>query len=167
MTETTEYTYMETPIGRVLVAWRGCAVTEIRLGTTLASAPPDEAWLHVADADNNVIRELRAFFAGELRVFDVDVVQDGTPFQKQVWQEVASIPYGETRSYGDVAAAIGRSRAVRAVGAANGRNDVPIIVPCHRVIASDGTLHGYAGGLDIKAALLGFEQTGAWEAKLI
>ena len=103
------------------------------------------------------VRQMRAYFEGRLRVFDLPLELAGTPFQLRVWDHVRRIPYGKVRSYGEVAAAIGTPRAVRAVGGANGRNPVPIVVPCHRVIGSGGRLVGYGGGLEWKRFLLDLE----------
>ncbi len=102
-------------------------------------------------------RELEAYFGGRLRRFEVPLDLSGTPFQKKVWGALSRIPYGETRSYKDVAAKIRNAKAVRAVGSANGKNPVCIIVPCHRVISNDGSLGGYSGGLRVKTALLKLE----------
>ncbi len=104
------------------------------------------------------VSELKAYFGGGRRQFDIALDCDGTPFQRKVWQALSKIPYGETRSYRDIASAIGKSKAFRAVGTANGRNPVCIIVPCHRVIAADGSLGGYTGGLDKKTKLLRLEE---------
>ena len=101
--------------------------------------------------------QLRAYFAGELRRFDLPLDMHGTGFQLLVWRELERIPYGETRSYTQIATAIGASRAVRAVGAANGANPIPIVVPCHRVIGASGRLVGYGGGLGLKKRLLELE----------
>ena len=101
--------------------------------------------------------QLGAYFAGELRRFALRLDPLGTPFQRSVWQALSEIGFGDTRSYSDIAQAIGNARAVRAVGAANGRNPLPIVVPCHRVIGRDGSLTGYAGGLPIKRWLLAHE----------
>ena len=109
---------------------------------------------------NQAGEELRAYFAGSLREFSVPLDMEGTEFQLHVWQQLTKIPYGETRSYAQVAHAVGRPSAVRAVGAANGSNPVAIIVPCHRVIGSNGKLTGYGGGLPMKKRLLELE--GAW-----
>jgi methylated-DNA-[protein]-cysteine S-methyltransferase len=103
------------------------------------------------------LRQFRLYFAGELRSFDLPLELVGTDFQKRVWNELRNIPYGETRSYGQLAERIGAPRAVRAVGAANGRNPIPIIVPCHRVIGSSGKLVGFGGGLEWKRMLLDLE----------
>jgi methylated-DNA-[protein]-cysteine S-methyltransferase len=113
---------------------------------------------------NELARELRAYFAGGLRRFDVPLDMQGTDFQKRVWQQLLTIPFGETRSYMQIAAAIGAEHAVRAVGAANGANPIAIVVPCHRVIGSSGKLTGYGGGLPLKKRLLELE--GAWTADL-
>lgn len=163
---TVEYTFLSTPLGPLVVAWRGAAVRSIRFGGAVEHGAPPASWRRVENADHEITRQLRAYFAGELREFDLEVDQEGTGFQRRVWKALLAIPFGETRSYGEIAAAIGRPGAARAVGAANGRNDVPIVVPCHRVIAADGRLHGYAGGIETKAALLGFERTGRWPRTL-
>lgn len=102
-------------------------------------------------------RQLRAYFEGRLRRFDLPLDPQGTEFQKRVWRELETIPFGEIRTYAQVAAAIGEPRAVRAVGAANGANPLPIVVPCHRVIGSSGKLVGYGGGLPMKKRLLELE----------
>ncbi|HTF66588.1 MAG TPA: methylated-DNA--[protein]-cysteine S-methyltransferase [Edaphobacter sp.] len=107
-----------------------------------------------------VERQLNQYFAGERRSFSLPLDMKGTPFQKDVWEALLSIPFGETRSYGQLAKQIGRSSASRAVGAANGRNPISIIVPCHRVIGSSGKLTGFAGGLETKATLLNMEKKG-------
>ena len=103
--------------------------------------------------------QLNEYFQGKRIQFDIPLDVPGTPFQKAVWQELLRIPYGKTLSYSEVARRIGRDKAVRAVGTANGRNPISIIVPCHRVISSDGSLGGYSGGLDIKAKLLDLERS--------
>jgi methylated-DNA-[protein]-cysteine S-methyltransferase len=103
-------------------------------------------------------RQLSEYFAGERTQFALPLDVAGTPFQRQVWEALRSIPYGETRSYSEIAAQIGSPRAVRAVGAANGRNPLSIVAPCHRVIGSSGQLTGFAGGLEVKARLLAFER---------
>ncbi len=109
--------------------------------------------------------QLSAYFAGRRKAFELPLAAHGTEFQHSVWQALQAIPYGELRSYRDIAESIGRPRAVRAVGAANGRNPLPIVVPCHRVIGSDGSLTGFAGGLEAKRCLLELE--GALTAPLI
>jgi methylated-DNA-[protein]-cysteine S-methyltransferase len=113
---------------------------------------------------DELARQLRAYFAGKLRVFDVTLEPQGTDFQKRVWRHLESIPFGATQSYRQVADAIGAPEAVRAVGAANGSNPIPIVIPCHRVIGTSGKLVGYGGGLPLKKRLLELE--GAWSAEL-
>ena len=105
-----------------------------------------------------VIEQLEAYFAGELRDFDVPLALEGTEFQRRVWTELQRIPYGETTTYGELAERLGRPSAARAVGLANGKNPISIIVPCHRVIGSTGNLTGYGGGLPRKRYLLSFEK---------
>ena len=104
-----------------------------------------------------VRRQLAEYFAGERREFDLALAPAGTPFERSVWDELRRIPFGETRSYGEIAQALGRPGAARAVGRANGANPIPIVVPCHRVIGSDGSLTGFGGGLDAKSRLLELE----------
>jgi len=113
---------------------------------------------HSSPLMREALRQFRLYFAGELRTFDLPLEILGTDFQKRVWNELRNIPYGETRSYRQLAEQIGAPRAVRAVGAANGRNPIPIIVPCHRVIGSSGKLVGFGGGLAWKRMLLDLEQ---------
>ena len=120
------------------------------------------------NAANDVLREaanqLQAYFGGSLRQFHIPLDMRGTDFQKRVWRQLEAIPYGETRSYAQIAAAVGRPAAVRAVGAANAANPLAIVVPCHRVIGAGGKLTGYGGGLALKKRLLELE--GAWTAEL-
>ncbi|MCZ8523865.1 MULTISPECIES: methylated-DNA--[protein]-cysteine S-methyltransferase [Paenibacillus] len=116
-----------------------------------------EAWRREPGALAAVEDQLQRYFAGELRTFDLELDLRGTPFQLQVWQALTGIPYGAAHSYKRVAEAIGSPKAVRAVGGANNRNPVPVVVPCHRVIGAAGAMVGYGGGLDIKTFLLGLE----------
>lgn len=162
MTKETLCSALDTPLGTIVAAWNDDGVVSIRLGPDAVATARGRGWRPVKGAGVPVTEQLRAYFAGELRAFDLRVVQEGTDFQRRVWNALAGISYGETRSYADIARAIARPSAVRAVGAANGRNDVPIVVPCHRVIGSGGELRGYAGGLGVKAALLRFERDGVW-----
>ncbi len=123
----------------------------MRFGGATAAISSDPLLLDAAD-------QLRAYFAGELREFDLPLAPRGTEFQRQVWAAVSTIPYGATAAYSEIAAAIRRPSASRAVGAANGRNPLPVIVPCHRVIGAAGALTGYGGGLDRKRSLLDLER---------
>jgi methylated-DNA-[protein]-cysteine S-methyltransferase len=115
-------------------------------------------WVRDDKPFQEVVRQLRAYFRGELKQFDLRLEMRGTEFQKSVWEELRKIPYGETRSYGQVAEIIGNPKAMRAVGAANGQNPIAIIVPCHRVIGSSGSLTGFGGGMDCKKRLLELEK---------
>ncbi|WP_418236061.1 methylated-DNA--[protein]-cysteine S-methyltransferase [Comamonas serinivorans] len=119
------------------------------------------AWHAVGDARHPVLdatqAQLAAYFEGRLRAFELPLTPSGTPFQLKVWQALCAIPYGQTCSYGDLADRLDNPKAVRAVGAANGRNPIPIVVPCHRVIGANGSLIGFGGGLPIKRVLLDLE----------
>ena len=120
--------------------------------------PPDETFGLPEDTPfAEAEQQLKAYFAGELKEFTLELRLHGTPFQRSVWDQLRKIPYGETRSYGDLADALGNPSASRAVGLANGRNPIGIIVPCHRVVGANGSLTGYGGGLDRKQRLLDFE----------
>lgn len=121
------------------------------MGSRSTKKNPAEKFLDV------VMMQLTEYFQGKRKVFDVPLDVEGTSFQKKVWRQLCSIPFGSTVAYADVARGIGNPKAVRAVGSANGRNPVCIIVPCHRVIASDGTIGGYSGGLHVKRKLLALE----------
>ncbi|KAA9130213.1 methylated-DNA--[protein]-cysteine S-methyltransferase [Marinihelvus fidelis] len=145
---------MNSPIGPLqLVADNGHLV-EIRFpGQHLEAAPGQPGDPALAAARS----QLEEYFAGQRRQFDLPLAASGTAFQQQVWRALAAIPYGQLRSYRDIALSIGRARAVRAVGAANGRNPLPIVVPCHRVVGADGSLTGFAGGLETKRQLLELE----------
>lgn len=148
------FTYLDTPIGRLLVARRPAGLYAIRFERDGTPAAPEPGWRYVDALEGEAVAQLAAYFAGALRRFDLPLAPEGTPFQQAVWAALCEIPYGRTITYAELARRIGRPRAVRAVGAANGRNPLPIVVPCHRVIGSDGTLTGYAGGLAVKEALL-------------
>lgn len=163
VSETLFLTRYHSPLGTYILAssQRGvvCVETEDKAPTCLARWKREG--IQVKDGgskyNDTVAGELDEYFAGRLREFTVPLDLRGTPFQRQVWELLRGIPYGETRSYSQIAHALGRPAAVRAVGGANARNPVSIIVPCHRVIGSDGTLTGYGGGLDKKEALLKLE----------
>jgi methylated-DNA-[protein]-cysteine S-methyltransferase len=121
----------------------------------MASPGPD--WVPDPGPFAETIRQFGLYFAGSLRAFTLELAPGGTPFQRMVWDALRGIPYGETVTYGELARRIGRPHAVRAVGAANGANPLPIVIPCHRVVGQGGRLVGYGGGLPAKAALLGLE----------
>ncbi|AJE43221.1 methylated-DNA--[protein]-cysteine S-methyltransferase [Streptomyces nodosus] len=124
--------------------------------------PPEETFGEPDEEPfGETIEQLRAYFEGELKDFTLELCLAGTPFQRKVWEQLRLIPYGETRSYGELADALGNPGASRAVGLANGRNPIGIIVPCHRVVGANGSLTGYGGGLDRKKRLLDFESSAA------
>ena len=151
------YAWAESPVGRLLLAGTD-ALSLIAFSRGSNSSAPQADW---TPSDALFLRQataqLNEYFAGTRRHFDLALRPTGTPFQLAVLNALATIPYGETRSYGEVAAQIGRHKAVRAVGAANGRNPLPIVLPCHRVIGADGSLTGFGGGLATKRYLLDLE----------
>ena len=152
------YTDIDNPIVRLAVAGDEQGLRAIRFLEGPGRLAPDPEWRRDDRALRQPARELEAYFAGELRQFSLALAPVGTPFQLYVWNALGAIPYGETTSYGEVARRIGRPKAVRAVGAANGSNPLPIVLPCHRVVGSNGSLTGYGGGLPIKQALLALER---------
>jgi methylated-DNA-[protein]-cysteine S-methyltransferase len=156
---THSYKMIDSPVGRLkliasdkglaAILWKDDHPRRVRLSPLVED--PDNPFLIETE------RQLGAYFAGELRTFTVPLDFKGTEFQKSVWEALRTIPFGETRSYGEIARQIGKPTACRAVGAANGKNPIPIIAPCHRVIGSTGDLTGFGGGLATKARLLGIE----------
>lgn len=162
---TVYYTCFDTPIGQMWIASAERGVCQLSLPNKspepffnwLKKTFPDASLLESFEANSNPIDELQEYLKGSLRDFSSPLDMHGTVFQKAVWEAVASIPYGETRSYADIAEWAGRPTASRAVGAANGANPLPLFVPCHRVIGRNGALTGYGGGLSLKAWLLSME----------
>ncbi|HTS64290.1 MAG TPA: methylated-DNA--[protein]-cysteine S-methyltransferase [Candidatus Acidoferrales bacterium] len=153
MTQWTELNIVDGLRLRMVARDSGLSTIDFHLSSPIDGLERDDANPLLREA----ARQLRAYFGGKLREFDIPLNMQGTPFQKKVWEQLVQIPYGETRSYSQVAVAVGAPKAVRAVGAANGSNPVPIIVPCHRVIGSGGDLTGYGGGLPLKKRLLELE----------
>jgi methylated-DNA-[protein]-cysteine S-methyltransferase len=151
------YCYLETPIGELLLAGDAEGLSLIGFPKGSMRREPETDWIFNEKPLGEARRQLREYFTGERREFDLPLKLEGTDFQVSVLRALQEIPYGETVSYGEIARRIGRPRAVRAVGAANGRNPLPIVVPCHRVIGSTGDLTGFGGGLDTKEALLRLE----------
>lgn len=143
--------YCETPMGTITLTEEDCALTGLHFGKQSLAEERETPLLEEARI------QLSQYFQGQRRVFDLPLQLKGTPFQRAVWQALVEIPYGETRSYGEIATAIGRPKATRAVGMANHVNPLAIVVPCHRVIGKNGSLTGYAGGLDFKRYLLNLE----------
>ena len=158
LTRPTRYRTLDSPVGLLTLAGQGDCLTNLVIEG--AAHPPSDRgrWREDAGALPDAVAQLHEYFAGERTGFDVALRPAGTSFQRRVWDALSEIPYGETRSYGEIARQIGQPGAARAVGLANARNPVPIIVPCHRVIGANGALTGYAGGLQAKCALLDLEQ---------
>jgi methylated-DNA-[protein]-cysteine S-methyltransferase len=149
------YAIFQTPIGKITVAENGRAITNL----LFAGEKPKPDWTEQeTDLLKKAGAQLAEYFAFERREFDLPLETEGTPFQRSVWDALQDIPYGETRSYGQVAAAIGNPKASRAVGMANHNNPISIIIPCHRVIGANGSLVGFGGGLDVKDYLLTLER---------
>jgi methylated-DNA-[protein]-cysteine S-methyltransferase len=154
------YTTMDSPIGPLLLVSDGQALTGLYMVEHRHGLSPASDWVQdeCAVPLPEARAQLEAYFAGERTDFDLPLAPRGTDFQRRVWSELRAIPYGTTISYGELARRVGSPAAVRAVGQANGRNPISIIVPCHRVIGASGKLTGYGGGLDRKAALLDLEK---------
>src|SRR5262249_34677000 len=150
----THYTHMESPVGQLLLAGDDEVLQRIAFVKQADSLPDAQP--------NRLLREatqqLKAYFAGDLKKFELPLRMEGTPFQLAVWRALQEIPYGETTSYGELARRLGKPKGARAVGLANGSNPIAIVVPCHRVIGSNGKLTGYGGGLNNKETLLALER---------
>ncbi len=152
-----KYCYFESPVGNLLLS--GNELLEglhFPLGKTRIE--PEKDWIYKEELFLQAIDQLNAYFKGELTRFDLELNIQGTDFQKMVWKELVKIPYGETISYGQLAERIGNPKASRAVGMANGKNPISIIIPCHRVIGKNGSLTGFGGGLEVKKNLLDLEK---------
>ncbi len=152
------FSYHHSPVGPLLVAGDARALHYLNFPGGSRAMAPHADWLRDDGFFGEVRRQLDAYFAGELTRFTLTLEHTGTAFQKQVWQALLEIPYGETTSYGELAKRIGKPTASRAVGAANGANPLPIITPCHRVLGADNSLTGFGGGVETKRFLLAHEQ---------
>lgn len=152
-----KYAVMTSPLGDISIAASPRGVVRLALPSQLAMRPFDSHWQRDDAVAVDTQRQLKEYFAGRRKQFDVALDLEGTEFQQSVWQALQTVPWGKVCSYGELAKQIDRPKAVRALGAANGRNPVPIIVPCHRVIGANGKLTGYFGGESIKAFLLTLE----------
>lgn len=173
--EIIHWTDCDSPIGRLRIASteRGLAYVEL----PNANGCGLRGWVHrhapgsdlrsSAEHNCSYVEQITEYFEGRRESFDFEIDLRATDFQRDVYEEVGRIPYGVQRSYANIAQAVGRPKAVRAVGAANGSNPVPLVIPCHRVIASNGNLHGYAGGLPMKARLLAMENSSAVSGRLL
>lgn len=147
--------FYHTDIGRIGIAENGTEITDLCFE---GAAVPLDAVVRETELLKQTAEELREYLAGERKEFTVPLSPKGTEFQRRVWKSLRAIPYGETRSYREIADSVGCPKGFRAVGMANNRNPIPIIIPCHRVIGADGSLTGYGGGLDIKVRLLKLEK---------
>ncbi|MFT6295631.1 MAG: methylated-DNA-[protein]-cysteine S-methyltransferase [Glaciecola sp.] len=153
----TFYTYHDTPIGSLLLAGQSDVLSLLGFAQGKMKRRHESGWQRDDEPFRDAMDQLNQYFTGELDTFDLRLAPAGTEFQRTVWQALLEIPYGETWSYGQLAKHIDRPKASRAVGAANGVNPIPIIIPCHRVIGSSGKLTGFGGGLETKEYLLGLE----------
>lgn len=151
------YDIIETRVGPILMAADNHGLCHVAFQTGPRKITPGDDWRYYPGKISEPVAQMKAYFAGELKAFTLAVNLDGTDFQIRVWKALCNIPYGETRSYGELARAIGNPQAARAVGNANNANRLPIVIPCHRVIGSNGKLVGYGSGLGIKQELLDLE----------
>ncbi len=154
------HTFMSSPLGNILLTADDHGLTGINFQNGTEAKKPPRGSVESAAPFEEAERQIGAYFRGALKRFNLPLSPSGTPFQRSVWNALCDIPYGETISYGELAKRIGKPTACRAVGAANGRNPLPIVVPCHRVIGSDGRLTGYNGGIHLKEYLLKLEKSG-------
>lgn len=153
-----DYVWEESPVGRLLIAADDKGLRRVLFAEGRSEVKPQPSWREDGTRLAETVRQLRAYFAGRLREFDLSLAPEGTPFQQRVWRGLLNIPYGETISYGQLARRIESPSASRAVGLANGANPISIVIPCHRVIGSNGKLTGYGGGLKNKEWLLALER---------
>jgi len=149
---------VDTVLGTFLVAGEGRTLVAVRLPDTWSKDDVTPRWSYEPGALRPVSDQLHEYFDGSRTDFELELAPQGTPFQRSVWAALCDVPFGQTTSYGDVAAAIGNPKAVRAVGMANNRNPIALVIPCHRVIGADGSLTGYGGGLEMKSWLLDHER---------
>lgn len=152
-----QYCYYQSPIGKLLLIGTDGVLEALHFPNSLEQVHIPEDWQDDEACFKKVLRQLAEYFAGKRQEFDLQMAPKGTAFQKRVWQELQKIPFGQTASYGEIAQRLGNKKASRAVGMANGKNPIPIIVPCHRVIGKDGSLTGFGGGLEVKRQLLNLE----------
>jgi methylated-DNA-[protein]-cysteine S-methyltransferase len=151
------YCILDTPIGPLLIAGDE-SIRAIRFPENGIAARPEPEWIESSrGVVGQAVRQLKEYFAGKRADFDLPLAPEGTSFQRSVWERLREIPYGETISYGELAKRVGNPKASRAVGAANGCNPIPIVIPCHRVIGANGKLTGFGGGLPTKEKLLALE----------
>lgn len=155
--ENMNYSYFESPVGKLLLTGNNL-LENLYFPLGKKRIEPEKGWKHTPEKFMDAFFQLEAYFKGELIRFDLELSVNGTNFQKKVWKELVNIPYGETIAYGELAKRVGNPNASRAVGMATGKNPVPIIIPCHRVIGKNGSLTGFGGGLNVKKRLLELEK---------
>ncbi len=155
----TQYSYLDSPIGPLLLTGDKHGLQGVYFSTGKMARGADETWERYDELFRRPRTQLKEYFAGKRKCFELELRPEGTAFQLAVLDALQQIPYGETCSYSDIAERIGKPKAVRAVGTANGRNPIPIIIPCHRVIGSNGSLTGFGGGLETKRFLLNLESS--------
>ena len=160
MTAVSYFDCVSTPLGPMVLASDGDALTGAWFDGQRHQPPIGDAWQRRRDLPilRRAADELAAYFAAERTAFTLPLAPAGTPFQREVWQAISTVPYGETIAYRDLAAAIGRPASIRAAAAATGRNPLSIVIPCHRIVGADGALTGYAGGIDRKRTMLALER---------
>lgn len=152
-----QYCYYQSPLGKLLLIGNEGKLEALHFPNAPEQEHIGADWLYDKTAFAEVLQQLAEYFAGDRQIFDLNIVPQGTPFQQRVWQELRNIPFGRTASYSEIAERVGNAKACRAVGMANNKNPIPIIVPCHRVIGKNGSLIGFGGGLDLKQQLLNLE----------
>lgn len=152
------YCYYESPIGKLLLVGADGLLEELHFPNDLSQIDIPDDWQCEEQSFQESLKQLGEYFAGSRQQFDLPIAPKGTVFQQSVWEELRKIPFGRTASYGQIAERIGNPKACRAVGLANAKNPLPIIVPCHRVIGKNGTLTGFGGGLELKQQLLDLER---------
>jgi len=153
-----EWTVIATPVGEMMVIGDDDALRFVHLPGSFVASAFDPVRSGAPAAVRAAAEQIDAYFTGALKTFSLPLDPSGTEFQRGVWSALADIPYGETESYGELAARVGNPKACRAVGLANGRNPIPLVLPCHRVIGVNGSLTGYGGGLELKKRLLDHER---------
>lgn len=153
------YTIAESPVGPILLAGDGAALHYVSFSTGHKSFGPRPGWQADPAPFAEAIRQLAAYFDGTRRIFDIPLAINGSPFEREIWDILRTIPFGQTRSYGSIARQMGDITLSRAVGTANGNNPLPIVIPCHRVIGADGSLTGFGGGIETKRFLLRLEDS--------
>ncbi|MCP4750047.1 MAG: methylated-DNA--[protein]-cysteine S-methyltransferase [Proteobacteria bacterium] len=152
-----KYWFYPAPFGDLMLVGENGKIEQVNFPNRHRNASPPQDWLLDQDEFTDAVQQFKEYFSGRRRTFSLELNPVGTDFQKTVWRELEKIPYGATIHYGELADRIGNPKASRAVGAANGRNPIPVVIPCHRVIGKDGSLTGFGGGLEVKKFLLHLE----------